>query len=158
MAEEQENDEVPSKPSKLPLIIASVVCLVLGGGGGYAAATFLGGGDEAPAEATEEGEEPEEPGTTIELGEFTVNLRNTSGRMLQMEVSILVGESLAEIVAEKEAKLKDSVLLLASDYTPSELDGESSLLAFRDEIHTRVNGVLSPEEVREVYLTRLVVQ
>jgi len=50
------------------------------------------------------------------------------------------------------------VLMLASDYTVAELDGLDNRMAFRDEIQTRLNGVLAPAEVRRVYFTDFIVQ
>lgn len=158
---DEELEEAP-KPSKLPLIIASVVCLLLGAGGGYGAAQFLGGDEEGAAVAVAEGEDPDaevEPATTIDLGEFTINLRNTAGgRMLQMNVAVLVAESAVEQFTEKQSQIKDAINIMSRDYTVNDLDGKDNTMHYRDEVLTRLNGVMGSEVIRAVYLTRFVVQ
>lgn len=168
-SDEQEQEEVvPPKSSKLPLIIASVVCLLLGAGGGYGAATALGSGEAeaaaaaaaaAPPDDANGDGQPDEETTIADLGEFTVNLRNTAGgRVLQMKISLEVALSGAEAVTLHQSQLRDAVLMLASDYTVPELDGMDNRMAFRDEVHTRLNGVLQSKAIQRVYFTDFIVQ
>ncbi|MFT4977057.1 MAG: flagellar FliL protein [Myxococcota bacterium] len=159
MMDDEELDEVP-KASKMPLIIASVVCLLLGGGAGFGAAQMFGGDESSAVAAGGAAADPNaEPAQTMDLGEFTVNLRNTAGgRMLQMNIAVLVAESALEGFAEQQAQMRDAILLMSSDYTVADLDGQDNKLDFRDEVLTRLNGVLGADMVRAVYLTRFVVQ
>jgi flagellar FliL protein len=155
--DEQLMDEVP-KTSRMPLLIASVVCLLLGTGAGYGASEYLGSSSEAAA-AVSTADPEAGPTATVPLGEFTVNLRNTAGgRMLQMSISALVTETAVEQFNESQAQMRDAVLVMASDKTVAELDGGDNKIDFRNDVLTRLNGVLGTEAVRAVYLTRFVVQ
>ena len=167
MASDEQDQEESENPrgSKLPLIIASVVCLLVGAGGGYGAAMMLGGGDaeaaqaEAPPDDADGDGTPDEATTIADLGEFTVNLRNTAGgRVLQMKISLEIGVSTVEAVTAHQSQLRDAVLMLASDYTVPELDGMDNRMAFRDEVHTRLNGVLQSKAIQRVYFTDFIVQ
>lgn len=95
----------------------------------------------------------------VQLGQFTVNLRDSAGgRLLQMELALEAGGAASRLVEEREVQLRSAVLMLASDYTFLELEGLEGKLAMRDEIQRRVNAVLSPEKVDRVYFTSFVVQ
>jgi flagellar FliL protein len=61
-------------------------------------------------------------------------------------------------VEARMAQLRDSVILLASDYSYSELEGIDGKFRLKDDIHARVNAVLEPTQVRRVYFTEFVVQ
>ena len=156
--DEQLMDEVP-KTSRMPLLIASVVCLLLGTGAGYGASQYLGSSSSEPAVSAAEVDPEAGPTETVSLGEFTVNLRNTAGgRMLQMSISALVTEAALEEFNNSQAQMRDAVLVMASDKTVAELDGGDNKIDFRNDVLTRLNGVLGTEAVRAVYLTRFVVQ
>jgi flagellar FliL protein len=177
---DEEVEEAPKKASKLPMIGAAVVALLIGVGGGFGAATFLGGGDaaadegdgeeggdggdeaaedgEAPAEG-EEGEPPPPTRAVVSLGKFTVNLRGAGGgRMLRMQVDVEVMADDATVVEEKMALLRDGVLMLASDYTHDDLDGLDGKLRLRDELLGRLNTLAEEPLVKRVYFTEFVVQ
>lgn len=175
------DDEIEIKPSKKPLIIAAVGALLIGAGGGFGAATFLGGGDDAAEEEGEEGEgEDEEEGDgladagdigdlgpdgepitreIVSLGKFTVNLRGGGGgRILRAEIEVETTSLHTATIEEVMAMLRDAVILLASDYTFSDLDGLDGKLRLRDELLSRLNASLEEPIVRRVYFTDFVVQ
>lgn len=158
--QEQENEQeaAAASSSRLPLIMASVIGLLLGGGIGYGVAQYLGDGSGASIVVVEE--DPDAiPTQTVELGEFTVNLRNTAGgRILQMNISALVTEAGAETFETHHDQMRDAVLVMASDKTVADLDGGDNKIEFRNEVMSRLNTVLGSEVVRAVYLTRFVVQ
>jgi flagellar FliL protein len=54
--------------------------------------------------------------------------------------------------------MRDSILLLASDYSYTELEGIDGKYRLKDDIHTRVNAVLEPIKISRVYFTEFVVQ
>lgn len=167
--EEVKAEATEEKKSKLPLIIGAVggavLLLGLGLGGGYVLFGGSGGGG---------GESAEEGGTgsveasvpdllpsseVVSLGQFTVNLRDSAGgRLLQMELSVECSGDASRQVADREAQLRDAILMLASDYSFLELDGAQGRMRLRDEIHRRINRVLAPAEVDRVYFTSFVVQ
>ena len=95
----------------------------------------------------------------VSLGSFTVNLRDSAGgRLLQMELSVEGSGDTASQVEDREAQLRDAILMLASDYSFLELEGTEGRIRLRDEIHRRINVVLSPAKVDRVYFTSFVVQ
>ena len=58
------------------------------------------------------------------LGSFTVNLRSSAGgRVLQMEIQVESDVESAETIEKRMPQLRDSVILLASDYSYDEARG-----------------------------------
>lgn len=155
----------------LPLLGVGVVMLLFGVGGGYVVRGMVGGGGGAGAEAAEAGEgggegEGAEPASAIMpstqvvmLGSFTINLRDSAGgRLLQMDLSVECDGEASNLVKSREAQLRDSIIMLASDYSYLELEGTDGRLRLRDEAHRRINAVLAPEKCSRVYFTKFVVQ
>lgn len=168
------------KPSRMPLIIAAVVALVLGGGIGAGAMLFLGGDDAEAGEETaevdplaidEEGQAEAHAKATahgevkvVSLGSFPVNLRGAGGgRVLRIEVQAQVAAAGAPHLEDKgdyRAAAQDAILMLASDYTYAELEGIEGKTRLRDELLGRLNSVVAPADVRieRIYFTQFVVQ
>ena len=88
------------------------------------------------------------------LGNFTVVLRDSRSMKLQMEIQVESDLETAAMVEERGPQLRDSVILLASDYSDAELDGIDGKLRLRDEIQARINAVLSPSRIDRVYFTQ----
>ena len=78
--------------------------------------------------------------------------------MLQMEIQVESDAESVEKINERMPQLRDSVILLASDYSYDELEGIDGKFRLKDDIHARVNAVLEPIEVQRVYFTEFVVQ
>ena len=167
MADENEIEE-EKKSSIVPIIIAVVVSLLLGAGGTY----FLTGGDsESVDEVSDEATSSVEGGaeTTSSkglngpcitaLGTFNVNLKDPTGaRKLQMDISV---ESKCEApeteLGKKQAELQSSIILLASEYTVTMLDGMNGKMALKDEIQLRINKILEPHQITRVYFTKFII-
>ncbi len=168
-----------AKPSRMPLIIAAVVALIVGGGIGAGAMATLGGDSSEAREVAEEaplsmdGERkagasrdsmPHAAVQVVNLGAFPVNLRGAGGgRVLRIEVQAQVAQVHAPLLAEKgdyRAAAQDAILMLASDYTYSELEGIEGKTMLRDELLGRLNSVVAPADVRieRIYFTQFVVQ
>lgn len=172
MADEILSDEIEvgsGRSSKLPMIIVGAVALLLGVGGGVGASIFLADGGDAEGE--EEGEIVEgedgvqaapEAADEMEiagLGNFIVNLRDSAGgRILQMEISVEGEPDATARITEREAQVRDAVLMLASDYSYLELEGVDGKMRLRDDILVRINSVVDPTRVSRVYFTSFVVQ
>ena len=152
--------------SKVPFILGAVAVLIIGIGLGWAvslltAASDPAADDPAAAEKSDDGEQgTQEVGTAMtNLGNFTVNLRDSAGgRVLQMEIQVESDKESVVKVEERMPQLRDSVILLASDYSYTELEGIDGKFRLKDDIHARVNAVLEPIQVRRVYFTEFVVQ
>ena len=167
MADENEIEE-ETKSSKLPIIIAVVVSLLLGAGGTY----FLTGGEsESSDEASvDEASSVEEGGTTASgqklsgpcitaLGTFNVNLKDPTGaRKLQMDISVESKCEAPEVeLGKRQAELQSSIILLASEYTVTMLDGMNGKMALKDEIQLRINKILEPHQISRVYFTKFII-
>ena len=152
--------------SKLPFVLGALAVFVIGGGLGWAVSMLTAVSDPAADEpsAKQESDAGEKGSQDIKtamtnLGNFTVNLRDSAGgRVLQMEIQVESDSESAETVEKRMPQLRDSIILLASDYSYSELEGIDGKFRLKDDIQVRVNAVLEPIEVRRVYFTEFVVQ
>ena len=163
-------------------LIIPVVTLLFGLGAGFGGAFFSGllGAEtveEEPAEekaeaATAHGAAPaaggpdgtvtlnEAAGTAVtNLGALTVNLRGgAGGRVLRLEIQIETPADDAPGLALRSAQLRDSIITAVSDYTWSELEGAEGKTRLRDELISRVNGVVAPAAIGRLYFTQFVIQ
>ena len=165
-------------------IVIPAVMLLLGVGGGLGAAFFFGvlpsagavkpAMEEAAAAAeSTEAAAPRPAGSTdgavtvnaatgnavTNLGAFTVNLRGgAGGRVLRLEVQIETPIADAAGLTARSAQLRDSVITAVSDYTWSELEGAEGKSRLRDELISRVNGVVAPTAIGRLYFTQFVIQ
>jgi len=162
----EEGDEIQvGNRSKLPMILGMLGVLVIGGGIGWAVSALTADSDPAAAEeaAAKAAEEYEEGSRSVDtsmtnLGNYTVNLRDSSGRVLAMKIEVESDAASSLKVEERMAQLRDSIILLASDYSYTELEGIDGKFRLKDDIHARINAVLEPTQVRRVYFTEFVVQ
>jgi flagellar basal body-associated protein FliL len=166
MSDELDEIEVP-KRSNLPLILGVISALLIGGAGGFGAATFAGGdasaevseGDEAAV--NEEGKAiPDGSARVIhDLGQFTVNLRGAGGgRVLRMTMHLEADHKATLVMKEKNSQLRDSVLMLVSDYTYADLEGVDGKRRLQDELLGRLNSVMTPARAERIYFHDFVVQ
>ncbi len=170
--EEKKKDEdspAEGKKSKKKLfIIIGAVLLLLFGGGGFFAWQKFGATDSATATideavdegAGEEGSEDERGATNMmELDPFIVNLQdNTGTRYLKLTLQLEI-----EGVSEDEGKsrtpqIRDSIIILLTSKTYSEVGTVEGKYILRDEIAARTNQVLGEAKVKGVYFTQFVIQ
>ncbi|MBM76437.1 MAG: hypothetical protein CMK59_13610 [Proteobacteria bacterium] len=166
MADENEIEE-EKKSSIVPIVIAVILSLLVGAGGTY----FLTGGDssssdeEAAKEQTSSVEAADATGKGLTgpcitpLGTFNVNLKDPTGaRKLQMDISV---ESKCDApekeLGTKQAELQSSIILLASEYTVTMLDGMNGKMALKDEIQLRINKIVEPHQISRVYFTKFII-
>ena len=159
MAEENENTNPPEekKSSKSLLLIGVLLTGVLGGG----AISYFAFPDSSTDEESEESDV--ESGGSIasgdhvaySLSDFSVNLRDPAGaKILQMDISLEVKESVSKKIDAQEAAIKDAIILLTSDYTVENLNGLDGKLGLKDEIQLRIDNLLSPSKVERIYFTK----
>ena len=144
---------------KLPMIIAAVVALLIGAGVTFGVMQMMGGSDDSAANGGSDKSGSEDGSKKVDtkittLGKFGVNLRDSRSMKLQMEIQVESDLETAAKVEERGPQLRDSVILLASDYSDAELDGVDGKLRLRDEIQARINAVLEPSQVQRVYFTQ----
>ena len=77
---------------------------------------------------------------------------------MKIQLVINKNEEDEETATKKISEVRDSVLLLASDYSYTELEGIDGKIRLKDDIHARVNSILEPIPVRKVFFTEFVIQ
>ncbi|HNP59580.1 MAG TPA: flagellar basal body-associated FliL family protein [Nitrospirales bacterium] len=164
MAEDDAKEEAAVKAGagkKMILIIIAGV-LLLGGGGG-AAWYFMGGTEEKPAEHDEHAKAEtghEEPGPVMELEPFLLNLADRE-ELRFLKVSIKLELDRAEEKTDYQNKIpaiRDALLVLLSSKESQLLRTVNGKRRVREEIMTRVNGVMSKGKVANVYFTDFIIQ
>ena len=164
MAEDDAKEEVPVQAGagkKMILIIIAGV-LLLGGGGG-AAWYFMGDTEEKPAEHDEHAKAEtghEEPGPVMELEPFLLNLADRE-ELRFLKVSIKLELDRPEEKTDYQNKIpaiRDSLLVLLSSKESQLLRTVNGKRRVREEIMTRVNGVMSKGKVANVYFTDFIIQ
>jgi len=167
--DEKKKDEgapVKGKKSKKKLIIMAVVLLVvLGGGGFFAFKTFVapdGATATADAEAEAAAAEAEEKlaeVTMVQLDPFIVNLQdNTGTRYLKLTLQLEMGGVSEEEVKAKTPQIRDSIIILLTSKTYSEVGTVEGKYLLRDEIAARMGQVMGEAEIKGVYFTQFVIQ
>ncbi len=169
MAEEQ----APKKKSKLKWIVLIFLLLMLGG----AAAGWhffladklnlpggLGGGAAgtpaaAPAAPAARAGAPA-MGATVPLPVFTVNLADPLGQRF-IKLSVEVEVSNPKVVQEldlQKARVRDSIILLLSSKTYADIATMESKMLLKSEITDRLNTILGPGKISQVFITDMVIQ
>ena len=174
MADDAALEEAPPEVKKregsivVPIIGAVLVSVLLSVGGTvgalYAMGVFDKSGEGAVAVDDDGNPIPSEPMAelgveVIPLKKFTTDLKDR-GKKITLDIS-LEGRSedgkstLEEVVATKDAAIRDAVLMLLRDFTSSELRGTDGMLRLRDEIHRRIDGQIvdTGVTVDRIYLT-----
>ena len=164
MAEDDAKEEAPAKAGMgkkmLLLIIAGV--LLLGGGGG-AAWYFMGGQEEKPAAHDEQAKAEsghEEPGPVMELEPFLLNLADRE-ELRFLKVSIKLELDRPEEKTDYQHKIpgiRDALLVLLSSKESQLLRTVNGKRRVREEIMTRVDGVMSKGKVANVFFTDFIIQ
>ncbi len=164
MADESATEEAPAKAGsgKKMLILGLVSVLLLGGGGG-AAWFFMGGkkeeGEKHAAEGHDEGH-AEEPGPVMELDPFLLNLADRDDLRF-LKVSIKLELDRPEEKTDFQSKvpaIRDALLVLLSSKESQLLRTVNGKRRVREEIMTRVNGVMSKGKISNVFFTDFIIQ
>jgi len=109
--------------------------------------------------------EPESPavkgkeGFMFSLEPFIVNLFDEKGvRYLKVRLDVEVYDSTKEEMEKKNAKIRDSLIVLLSSKKYEEIGSLEGKARLREEILFRLNRILGEGKAREVYFTDFVVQ
>ncbi len=150
------------------MIIVGAGALVLGLGGAFAAFKFMGGSHEA-AQAKAGGAEQSgapaaeakaTPAVFFDLDPFIVNLADAPDvRYLKLTVKLDLDK--AETKEELTARLpqiRDAILVLLTSKDAATLRSTQGKTQLRDEITSRVNGVMPRSVVKTAYFTEFVIQ
>jgi flagellar basal body-associated protein FliL len=75
-----------------------------------------------------------------------------------MNLSVETNVDLSLKITERTAEIRDSILMLSSNYTIAQLDGMDNRKDFQDAIETRVDTILGEDQVERIYFTNFVVE
>ncbi len=161
------DDDTPKKKkSKLKWIILLLVLLLLGGAAAGAWFFFLQdmlmpSDDAAKKEEVVEVKQQASPvGTAVPLPVFTTNLADPLGqRFIRLSIEVEVADSkAADELARLNARVRDSILLLLSSKTYADIATTESKMMLKSEITDRLNSILGPGKVYQVFITDMVIQ
>jgi len=164
MAEETDAESALAKAgSGKKLMVLGLLGLLLLGGGGGAAWFFMGGQKEEGnkhAEDTQGAEHAQAPGPIMELEPFLLNLADRD-ELRFLKVSIKLELDRPEEKTDYQNKvpaIRDALLVLLSSKESQLLRTVNGKRRIREEIQTRVNGVMSKGKVANVFFTDFIIQ
>jgi flagellar FliL protein len=164
MAEEHATEVAsPKTGSGKKMIMLIMVGILLLGGGGGAAWYFMGGKDEKPDAHEEQAKADgahEEPGPIMELEPFLLNLADRD-ELRFLKVSIKLELDRPEEKTDFQNKvpaIRDALLVLLSSKESQILRTVNGKRRVREEIMTRVNGVMSKGKIANVFFTDFIIQ
>ena len=149
-------EEFPVRSNSKKTLLVGAICLLVGAGGGFFGAGLIGGEAEAATASSEDGEQLTR---VLNLGEFTIDLYSSAGgRKLQMNISVEGPDSAMATLEDRDAEVRDAILMLGSDLTSAQVLGMRNRMALKSEIETRLDTIVGEEGVDRVFLTNIVVQ
>ena len=164
MAEEPAVETAPARAGggKKMLLMGVIGILLLGGGGG--AAWFLMSGDTEKPDGHDQQANAEahsqETGPVMELEPFLLNLADLN-ELRFLKVSIKLELDRPEEKTDFQSKIpaiRDALLVLLSSKESQLLRTVNGKRRIREEIMSRVNGVMSKRKIANVFFTDFIIQ
>ncbi len=160
MAEKKEGQEEKKGGGKKKLIIFLIIGLVLLGGIGGGAYFFLFAKSPPPEE--EAPPEPKEPavGPFLQLDPFIVNLADPTGqRYLRAKITLeFYNDEAYQQANERIPQINDAIIMVLSSKTVEEVLSPEGKMELRMELLRKLNELLGPHSVKNIYFTQFVVQ
>jgi len=164
MAEESATEEAPAKveSGKKMMVLGLAGVLLLGGGGG--AAWFFMGGENAEegkhAKESHGEEHADEPGPVMELDPFLLNLADRDEvRFLKVSIKLELDRPEEKTDFQNRVPaIRDALLVLLSSKESQLLRTVNGKRRIREEIMTRVNGVMNKGKIANVFFTEFIIQ
>lgn len=157
--------DAPKAKSKLKWVILVFLLLLIVGGGAAAWIFFLQDmlssmNSAAPAEEKTVAQPASSVGTLITLPQFTTNLADPLGqRFIRMSMEIEVADPrVGEELSRQNARVRDSILMLLSSKSYADIATMENKLILKGEIIDRLNAILGPGKIRQVFITDMVIQ
>ncbi len=105
---------------------------------------------------------PREVGPLYHMPEILTDLRKSEEgytQYISMEVALECdGPEAIDRLEEELPRIKDALLEVVRSRAPEELRGDEGMRTLRTAIMARVNALIAPEEILEVYFTSLMIQ
>jgi len=164
-AEQTEKPE--GKKSKLTLILAIVGGLILLGGVGVGAYLIgASGPEQAPGAEVAESSAPAQKaqagkvGPMVDISGFIINILDRDEvRYLKAAITLEAdSEAGALELQERQAQVRDAILLLIGNKTFDELRDLQGKMQLRSELIAQINTLLQQGQVKNIYFTDFVVQ
>ena len=146
------------------LIGAFLLIVVAMGGGFFMMWNKMSSMNAANSEEVENGTEAAEVvvtmGPTKKLETFIVNLADKGGeRYLRVSMNLeLEKEETVEIVEKILPKIRDAILMILPTKKYEDIGTVEGKSALRNEMLTKINELMKPEKIKNIYFTEFVVQ
>ncbi|MBL7665867.1 MAG: flagellar basal body-associated FliL family protein [Bacteriovoracaceae bacterium] len=98
---------------------------------------------------------------TVALKSMVINLysRSTRLRFLDIQINVLpFNGSQAELILQKESIIADTVITIAGDMEPDELNSVSGKIILEDRIKKQVNSMVGEPLMKKIYFSKFVIQ
>ncbi len=159
MAEKAEAQEKKGGGKK-KLLFLIIIGLVLLGGIGGGAYFFLFAKSPPPEE--EAPPKPKEPavGPFLQLDPFIVNLADPTGqRYLRVKITLeFYNNEVYNQANERIPQINDAIIMVLSSKTVEEVLSPEGKMELRMELLRKLNDLLGPHSVKNIYFTQFVVQ
>jgi len=146
------------------LIGAFLLIVVAMGGGFFMMWNKMSSMNAQNSEVVESGTEAEEVvetmGPTKKLDTFIVNLADKGGeRYLRVSMNLeLEKEETVEVVGKILPKIRDAILMILPTKKYEDIGTVEGKSALRNEMLTKINELMKPEKIKNIYFTEFVVQ
>ncbi len=146
------------------LIGAFLLIVVAMGGGFFMMWNKMSSMNAQNSEVVESGTEAEEVvetmGPTKKLETFIVNLADKGGeRYLRVSMNLeLEKEETVEVVGKILPKIRDAILMILPTKKYEDIGTVEGKSALRNEMLTKINEIMKPEKIKNIYFTEFVVQ
>ncbi|MBT8349695.1 MAG: flagellar basal body-associated FliL family protein [Deltaproteobacteria bacterium] len=152
--------------NKILIILIGVFLLVVVamGGGFFMMWNKMSSMNVQNSEGVENGTEAEEAveimGPTKKLETFIVNLADKGGkRYLRISMDLeLEKEETVQVVEKRLPKIRDAVLMILPTKKYEDIGTVEGKSVLRNEILTKINELMKPEIIKNIYFTEFVVQ
>ncbi|MCA1743192.1 MAG: flagellar basal body-associated protein FliL [Desulfonatronovibrio sp.] len=161
--EEKTPVEGKKKSGKLKWLILILILGVLAGAGYFGYNYFMNQDDpeeENQAESQDQGQQELKSYEVVDLEPFVVNLADPLGRRYlrtTLKVEVIDGKA-SKDVQQHMARVRDSIILLLSSKSYSDIDTMEEKIQLRNEIVERLNQFIGQGRVLKVYFSEFVVQ
>ncbi|MFW6380953.1 MAG: flagellar basal body-associated FliL family protein [Bacillota bacterium] len=149
-------DEESGGRSVKLFIALGILMIIIAAATSYGFMTYYAPGQETNGNG---GENSKKIGHTYDLGEFVVNLSETSGRQF-IKASVVVEVSQKDLVEEldqRSPQVRDIIISILRDQEIEDIE-EPGATTIKNMIKTELNRVLNKGEITDVWFTQLVVQ
>jgi len=163
-----EGEEPKKKKSKLLLfIIIGVVLILVAGGAAAYFFLFSQPSDKELAQQIKQEQKQQKPkeqgpkvGVFMPLDPFIVNLADPqASHFLKATITLELVDDSAKKEADKLLPaIRNDIIILLSSQTMDDVITTEGKMRLRDQIITRLNHILGPDKVKNVYFSQFIVQ